>query len=323
VTVRRPAASYSSLLTGPFAAALLGAPASYEIEPLRLSVAFAHDLLRRAEQATGDRTFGLKAGRMSTLGDAGALDFAVHAASSVQEALETAARFIRLVNGELTIALESRGPGAFVRIESRTPQPAIVEDFMMTALYSVYISQLLPAEAQVACWFMQRQPDDPTAHQAAFAGAQLRFACAERGFAFDCVYLRKPLKSANAKLYRILDRYLQRDLRELPEAPTYTERVCNLLRTESPMRTTTLPLVAHALGLSSRTLTRRLSSEGSDFVALLDDVRKSRAMKHLEQGDLSNEHIAKDLGFSRAPAFQRAFLRWTGSTPAKYRKARF
>jgi AraC-like DNA-binding protein len=198
----------------------------------------------------------------------------------------------------------------------------VAEDFLMSALYTVHLRRLLPSGAKLACWFTQPEPVRRDEHIATFSGAQLRFAAPRRGFSFERSLLATPIPSADPKLYRILVAQLERDLRELPEAPLFTERVRNLMLTETPLARSTLPTVASALKMSARTLARRLSSEGTSFGDLLDHVRRTRALAYLDEGQLRVEEVAAALGFSRSSAFHRAFKRWTGQSPSAYRLGR-
>ncbi len=77
--------------------------------------------------------------------------------------------------------------------------------------------------------------------------------------------------------------------------------------------------VAAALGLSERSLRRQLSAEGQSFRALLDEVRFQRA-KQLLGGAAPVEAIALQLGYAEASSFIHAFQRWTGQSPAAFRR---
>jgi AraC-like DNA-binding protein len=77
--------------------------------------------------------------------------------------------------------------------------------------------------------------------------------------------------------------------------------------------------VAKRMGMSARTLRRRLEEEGTTFRDLVDVVRKEAALDHLRQQTLALAEVAFVLGFSDPSAFHRAFKRWTGTTPAEYR----
>lgn len=77
--------------------------------------------------------------------------------------------------------------------------------------------------------------------------------------------------------------------------------------------------IATLLNLSSRTLQRRLAEQGTTFQEIVDRVRATRAKYYLVQEGLSIREIARRLGFSGAPTFHRAFKKWTGSTPERFR----
>jgi AraC-like DNA-binding protein len=79
--------------------------------------------------------------------------------------------------------------------------------------------------------------------------------------------------------------------------------------------------VAERMGITRRTLTRRLQKEGTSFTHVLDDVRKQAALHYLDTTDQSVEDIAFLLGFSESSAFVRAFKRWQGVAPASYRRS--
>jgi AraC-like DNA-binding protein len=119
----------------------------------------------------------------------------------------------------------------------------------------------------------------------------------------------------------ILTRYLERDLREVPDALTFSERVYKALEHETPLRDSVAKSMAAALNTTPRTLARRLHDEGTSFGQLLDDVRRTRATRYLDDDAMSVQEIAAALGFSSASAFHRAFKRWMGITPQDYRRA--
>jgi AraC-like DNA-binding protein len=79
--------------------------------------------------------------------------------------------------------------------------------------------------------------------------------------------------------------------------------------------------VARRLGVSARTLQRRLGEQGTSFAAIVDEVRRDLARREVALGKRSFGEIAFLLGFSQASAFDRAFRRWTGSTPSAYRRS--
>lgn len=137
--------------------------------------------------------------------------------------------------------------------------------------------------------------------------------------------MRIPLSVLNVQLVRpdaILARVLEQQanalLAELPQANEFEmavrSSIAHLLREGEP----DLEKVANTLHVSSRTLRRRLDSNGVNFRALLDDIRHRMAEKYLRDRRLQMSEISQLLGYSEQSAFNRAFRRWTGSTPQNY-----
>jgi AraC-like DNA-binding protein len=76
---------------------------------------------------------------------------------------------------------------------------------------------------------------------------------------------------------------------------------------------------AQALGMTPRTLMRRLDADGTSFQAIKDGLRRDLAILELRAGDKSIDDIAHMTGFSSSANFHRAFSKWTGVTPGTYR----
>jgi AraC-like DNA-binding protein len=79
--------------------------------------------------------------------------------------------------------------------------------------------------------------------------------------------------------------------------------------------------VARSLGMSKRTLARRLADEGLNFSEIFQNLRQDLAVRYLEDRQLHISKIAWLLGFNEVSAFTHAFRRWTGKTPREMRSA--
>ena len=89
---------------------------------------------------------------------------------------------------------------------------------------------------------------------------------------------------------------------------------------DHPGRLPTQDEAARRLGLSRRSLRRRLAEEGTGFRALLDEVRFGLVTGYLENTPLSLDEIAARTGFSDAANLSHAFRRWTGESPGSWRR---
>ena len=76
--------------------------------------------------------------------------------------------------------------------------------------------------------------------------------------------------------------------------------------------------MAATLSMSSRTLIRKLESEGTKFQAIRDELAQQQAINYLADGSLSVESVGHLMGFSDVSSFRRSFKRWFGETPAQY-----
>jgi AraC-like DNA-binding protein len=79
--------------------------------------------------------------------------------------------------------------------------------------------------------------------------------------------------------------------------------------------------VAEQMGMSARSLRRRLSAENTSYREICANVLSQIAMRYLRDTSLAVEHIASVIGFDNAANFRRAFRRWTGMTPVEFRRS--
>ena len=113
----------------------------------------------------------------------------------------------------------------------------------------------------------------------------------------------------------------ERELEQLTRTRSLRERITQLL---GPLlnggREPDLEEVAARLKLPTWTLRRKLTEEGTQFRAILNDTRRDLAMTYIRDTELAFGEIAYLLGFASAEAFQRAFKRWNAQTPGEYRR---
>ena len=83
----------------------------------------------------------------------------------------------------------------------------------------------------------------------------------------------------------------------------------------------TVGAIARTLGMSQRSLARRLAARGLTLGKILDELRSDLAKRHIKDKDLSISEIAWLVGYQEVSAFTHAFKRWTGRTPTEMRAA--
>jgi AraC-like DNA-binding protein len=146
----------------------------------------------------------------------------------------------------------------------------------------------------------------------------LRFSAPVNALLFARADLTLPLPTAHPLLAELHERIANERLQRLDHAPTCLRArdvIIRHLPDGEPRRT----IIATALGMSERTLQRRLAAEGTSFQRLLDDTRRELAQQYLGQRDVSLADTAYLLGFSDQSSFFRAARRWFGNSPGHFR----
>lgn len=102
--------------------------------------------------------------------------------------------------------------------------------------------------------------------------------------------------------------------------PTFTERVQALLRAHAENEPPSMVDAAKTLGVSERSLRRRLELEGKNYREIVQDATFEKACVMLKDPGQTIKKIAHTLGYSCHASFHRAFARWAATTPLTYRE---
>lgn len=132
---------------------------------------------------------------------------------------------------------------------------------------------------------------------------------------------QRPFLTANDGMWKFFEPALRQRLADLEKHASTVERVRGALVEALPAGEVSMAAVCRRLGVSTRTLQRRLREEGSSFQQTLDALRHSLANHYLHHSSLSGTEISFLLGFEDPNSFVRAFQTWSGSTPQAVRLA--
>ncbi len=163
-----------------------------------------------------------------------------------------------------------------------------------------------------------RRPSDTKPYDTVFA-APVRFDQPQSGLVLSIAALRTPIVGANPVDFAALQ--LRAATLMPPDERVWSGRVARLLRATMLRGEVTSPQIARRLGVSPRTLARRLALEGTTFQTVLHETRYLAARELLSVTDLPIGDIALALGYANHPAFDDAFRRWSGTTPQHWRSA--
>jgi len=131
--------------------------------------------------------------------------------------------------------------------------------------------------------------------------------------------LDAPNRLGDATIAEFFDEHLKQELAELTDTNSLERDVRRLVAKVLSEGVPTLSHIASSIGMSARTLQRRLSNNNHTFQSLVDQARREQAQQLLRGTDFSLAEIAFLTGFAEQSGFTRAFKRWSGKTPRSYR----
>ncbi len=140
------------------------------------------------------------------------------------------------------------------------------------------------------------------------------------GFSFHASYLKKPVVQTETSLKAFMRKCPFRLFARPESDNSVSSRVQDLMRRNLEESEISLKDVSAQLGMSNRTLRRKLDREGTSYRALKDAVRRDMAIHFLTHKALSVGETAERLGFSEPGVFVRAFKSWAGVTPGIYKR---
>jgi len=256
------------------------------------------------------------------LGSLGFAEYFAMTSATLRECLARVTRVFRVLAECIDLELVEEGASArFVHRELARPRfsARLAETFFAVVAHrcATYVG---PAFRAIEVRFIHGAAEAHPALEGIF-GVAPRFDSDFDALVFPREALDRPLRTGD----RMASAALERECRELERAATVAPlaaRVREAIEAALEGGDMRLDAVAKALGLSGRTLQRRLEADGSSFHLLLEDARRSRALTLLRAHDLPVKAVSRALGYADTSVFFRAFRRWTGTSPAAYRAGR-
>ena len=149
----------------------------------------------------------------------------------------------------------------------------------------------------------------------------MRFAAERDGLEFELSDLTAGNRLGDAQISAFFDQHLDdRIANQLPE-DRLEQQVRTAVTQSHSEGTPRITDVASRMGMSSRTLQRRLAAEGHVFGNLVESARRDLAEGLLRRTEYSLAEVAFLTGYAEQSTFSRAFKRWNGRTPAEYRRS--
>jgi AraC-like DNA-binding protein len=242
------------------------------------------------------------------------------ASASMREALREFQRYGALLGNVVRSDIVEEGDRAYLVFTPLYPNPHAPQFEAEMGLSLAYrlLRRYAKRETEDAqeVWFAHPAPAYAERYAEVFR-CPVRFDRPRNAILFARRYLDEPSIYANPRLLDVLRDAAERMLAE-DVLPELAERVRTMLRHEPNLGRVSAAAVARLLRLDERSLRRRLVQANARWSVLLDEARHERACEELRRGEISIRELTVQLGFSDQSAFNRAFKRWTGTTPARY-----
>jgi AraC-like DNA-binding protein len=285
---------------------------------------FPHDLyvaiVERARLLTNEPALGFFWGLQMRISAFGYLGFALMTAATLRDAIELAIQFTPLGSTAESMHLHVEHGLASLTLDEHTDYGTVRDVIAFGRLMGLWriaeaiTGRELKGIGEVAF------PEPPYFRRFADRLPEVRFGQPKMRFLMDAAILDSPLVMANPVSLRLATEQCTRELHALSSGGRLARTVRGLCWTEDG-RLRTPAEIAKSVHMAPRSLRRKLTQAGTTLSTVIDEERRDRALLLLRVPELSLAQVANRVGFRNTQNFDRAFRRWTGATPAAYRRS--
>ncbi len=273
---------------------------------------------------TGNPAFGLHWGGRLQGSAFNPVSHLIAHSASLRAGLEALGRFVQLISDAPGYELLEHDDTVTVRCQRVTGESSLMQRFtaevVATSFVSLVRSFVAHARPQRVS-FDHPAPAYRSEYARVFEQA-VRFEQPFTEIVFDRALLSAPSPHEDEGVHEALRAFAERSIMRLAQHAPNALRVRDVLVQQGAAQRMDMEAVARALGMSVRSLRRRLASEGKSFHEVESDALATVAKRLLRDQQRTIQETAYEMGFSDTTTFHRAFKRWTGTTPSAYQDRR-
>ncbi len=263
----------------------------------------------------------LRIGASMQTDEYGAFGLAWKSAPDLRGSYHRAERYARVLSSVEVYELEPTDGGAYYKLlkdgdGSRGMQ--LSNEASISAVHQIS-DQISTVDFKPDAVFFKHGPRGPTEAYEAHFGCPVHFETERDALLVSEALLATPNTLGDATIAHFFDRHLEQELADIADAVSLDQQVRIAVAKTLSEGVPPVSDIASSLGMSARTLQRRLSDQGHSFQSLVDLARQDLAKKLLKDTNYSLAEVAFLTGFSEQSGFTRAFKRWAGQTPRSYR----
>jgi AraC-like DNA-binding protein len=279
-------------------------------------------LWRAIAEISGDPAIGLRLGSEGRIERFDPAAIAALCSRSFRDAVLRMQRYKQLTCPEEIRLSSANGECAveFAWLLAREAEPAVIVDLCLSWILGIGRrgtgSRINPLRVELT-----RSPKDRELLETHY-GCRANFKSGRNALIFRASDLELPFVTHNAELLAMLGPQLDAELDARQSVMSVSDQAKAVIKRLLAGQRPTIHDVARQLGMSSRTLQRRLTDGGLTFQRLLDEARRELAHHYLAQASLELNETAYLLGYEDANSFYRAFQHWEGTSPGQWRRNR-
>lgn len=286
----------------------------------RLPATQFNEVLQRAHLLTGEPSLAYHLGMQMRISTHGFIGFAIMTSSNATQAIALASRFIGIRLPYCQMVTHYHPPTAGIRLICDLPLEPLRSELLLSLLIGIIqIGEALIQQHVKAKLHLDFAEPTNFHKFSKLMDSQFSFNQPVVSAEFDSSIAYARLVTADPVASQLALTQCEAELSALGQRDRLAVRVREILISHEhgyPQ----IEQVAAQLCMSDRTLKRQLAAEDTSYSALLEEVRHRQAVGLLSRTDLSLERIAEQLGYSDVANFNRAFRRWTGKTPGRWRR---
>ncbi len=295
-------------------------PQRLQSTDLRVSQSQASEFVTRAIIESGEPGLGIMLGRELKMPLHGALGTAIMSSRTLDQALELMTRYLMLRAPNLQVSTRRSNGNAWYSItcdQELGPLQGFIMDAMLFGC--IFMGAQLTGATVPGFRILRRGPEPAYFHRfRPSLPVPVEYDALEDALLIPVSQLDLPIRFSDDELAESSRIQCEEALRQLTKDAGFACRVRRVIETSYPFPPK-LARVAATLFVSERTLKRRLQEEAASFQNLVDQVRLERAKELLTTTSMNLSQIAEALGYADAANFTRAFKRWIGDSPSRYR----
>ncbi len=301
----------------------MGVPADGTIDPkLMVAADQFYDFFAILAQRDPDGlTLPLRIGATMKSDEYGAFGLAWKSAPDLRGSFARSARYGHVLGNAETYSLEQGNEGWFFSLDksgNAGPGMLLSNEASMSSVMTICREVASQPFQQLGVFFKHGARGDPAVYERHF-NCPVHFNSVRDGLLVSEASLDVPNKLGDETIAQFFDQHLEAELAKQAEPESLDKRVRLAVAKMLSEGVPTLSTVAGSLGVSARTLQRRLSAQDKSFQSLVDQARRELSQQLLRETSYSLAEVAFLTGYAEQSGFTRAFKRWAGETPRSYR----